>query len=275
MKNILLSLLFSTVVCSFSCSGSADEPMPADPEPTQPQGEAIKVLSYNIHHANPPSRPGHIDMAAIAKVINDSEADLVGLQEIDVHTERSGTDLHQAKELAELTGMHFYFSKSIDYQGGAYGTAILSKYPLTDTLTHHLPAEEGTEPRTLSVATVELENGAKIKIANTHLDYTRASNALSQAKAITEYFADEALPVILVGDFNATPDSETINHLDGHFTRTCRQVCAPTVPVVNPTRAIDFIMFKSPESFTVQSHQVIEETYASDHRPVVATLLLR
>lgn len=275
MKNILLPLLLSTMALSFSCSGSADEPMPTDPDPIQPEGKAIKVLSYNIHHANPPSRPEHVDMAAIAKVIIDSEADLVGLQEIDVHTERSGTDLHQAEKLAELTGMHFYFSKAIDYQGGAYGTAILCKYPLSDTLTHHLPAEEGTEPRTLSVATAELENGVKIKFANTHLDYTRASNALSQAKAITEYFADEELPLILVGDFNATPDSETINHLDGHFSRTCRSVCAPTVPVTNPTRTIDFIMFKGPESFTVQSHQVIEETYASDHRPVLATLLLR
>src|SRR5690554_689659 len=275
MQHLASSLILFAMVSLFSCSKSPEEKINQNPDPNPASGEKINILSYNIHHANPPSRPDHIDLAAIAKVILDSEADIVGLQEVDVYTERSGSDLHQAKDLAELTGMYFYFSKAIPYQGGAYGTAILSKYPLSDTLTYHLPAEEGTEPRTLSVATVELGNGQEIKFANTHLDYTSASNALSQAKTITDIFAEEQLPIILTGDFNATPDSETINHLDGHFTRTCRQVCAPTIPVNNPTRAIDFIMFKSQSSFVVSDHRVINETYASDHLPVSASLLLQ
>src|SRR5690554_7907588 len=118
-----------------------------------------------------------------------------------------------------MTGMYFYFSKAIPYQGGAYGTAILSKYPLTDTLTYHLPAEEGTEPRTLSVATVALGKGQEIKFPNTHLDYTSACTALSQAQTTTDRLAEERLRIVLIGDFNATPDSETIAHRNGHFTR--------------------------------------------------------
>lgn len=81
----------------------------------------IKVFTYNIHHANPPSKVGLIDLPAIAKVINESKADIVGLQELDVHTTRSGRELDEAVELGRLTGMHHYFVKAIDYAGGEYG----------------------------------------------------------------------------------------------------------------------------------------------------------
>ena len=78
----------------------------------------IRVLSYNIHHANPPSRADLIDMKAIANVILSERPDLVALQEADVYTSRSGSSLHQAEELGRLTGMKAYFAKAIDYAGG-------------------------------------------------------------------------------------------------------------------------------------------------------------
>ncbi len=71
----------------------------------------IKVMTYNIHHCNPPSAGEKIDVAAIAKVINDESPDFVALQEVDVYTLRSGKGLNQAKELARLTGMNFFFQK--------------------------------------------------------------------------------------------------------------------------------------------------------------------
>lgn len=235
--------------------------------------QTLKVLAYNIHHANPPSRPGFIDIPAIARVISESGAELVALQEVDVYTERSGKDLHQAKALAEETGMHYYFFKSIDHQGGEYGNAILSKYPIEESKGYPLPFEEGTEPRAVIVVTVTLPSGERIKFASTHLDFSSDSIARMQAEKITEIFEDEALPVILAGDFNTTPDSETINHLDQHFTRTCREDCPPTIPVVNPHRVIDFIMFSPKNHFEVGTHKTINETYASDHLPVYAELL--
>src|SRR5690606_41175307 len=73
----------------------------------QIQAQHLKVLSYNIHHANPPSKPDVIDMEAIARVINDSGADIVGLQEVDIHVSRSEM-INQAEKLAELTGMDDY-----------------------------------------------------------------------------------------------------------------------------------------------------------------------
>lgn len=238
-----------------------------DPETNN---NGFKVLSYNIHHANPPSTE-EIDLDAIAKVVIESGADLVALQEVDVYTVRSGKSSHQAEELGKMTGMHVFFSKGIDYQGGEYGTAILSKYPLRRTQRYELPNLEGltSEPRTLAVVTLEIE-GRLFKFANTHLDYTNAENNLLQAKKILEIFEGEKLPVMMAGDFNAVPDSPSIRLLDQHFTRSCIEGCAFTSPQLQPRRTIDYIMMSRDSPFKVLEHQVINEIYASDHLPVLA-----
>ena len=53
-------------------------------------GRVLKIMSYNIHIGNPPSKPGIIDMKAIIKAIKIENPDLVALQEVDVNTARSG-----------------------------------------------------------------------------------------------------------------------------------------------------------------------------------------
>jgi endonuclease/exonuclease/phosphatase family metal-dependent hydrolase len=232
----------------------------------------LRIMTYNVHHCNPPSVAGKIDVPAIARVINAAKPDLVALQEIDVHTNRSGKELDQARELARLTGMYSFFAKGIDFQGGEYGIAILSRYPVLDSAAYALPMKEGSkgEPRTIAVVTVALKDGRKLKFASTHLDL-ELENKLLQVQKIKSLFNNEKLPVILSGDFNDTPGSEPINYTDRFLKRTCLQSCAFTFPVINADKEIDFIMF-TPSRFRVKSHQVIDETYASDHLPVLAEL---
>ncbi|HYG99654.1 MAG TPA: endonuclease/exonuclease/phosphatase family protein [Terriglobales bacterium] len=229
----------------------------------------LKVLTYNIHHGNPPSKPGAIDIKAIAKVISESGADLVGLQEVDVHTNRAGKDLNEAAELAKLTGMNFYFAKSIDYDGGDYGLAILSKFPILHGETLLLPLQGG-ESRAMGVVTVEPTPGKKILFATTHLDL-KAHNRVLQVNFIREYYANKNLPTILCGDFNAFPDSETISSLDEMFRRSAI-ASGLTFPMNKPDREIDYVMFRPADKFTVKSHVVVPEEYASDHRPVLVTV---
>lgn len=236
----------------------------------------LKVLCYNIHHANPPSKPDFIDLPAIARVIRESGADLVALQEVDVHTLRSGKDVHQARELAKLTGMYSFFVKTIDHGGGDYGIAILSKFPILDSASYKLPMKEGAggEPRGVAEITVKLPGGKKILFASTHLDLKAANKVLHSAE-LNRIFKNRRFPVILAGDFNSTPDSEVIKELDGQFTRTCTEHCGFTIPEVNPTRTIDYIMFNKTAKIEVLSHKVIAEPYASDHLPVLAELRLK
>jgi endonuclease/exonuclease/phosphatase family metal-dependent hydrolase len=271
----LFLLVFTLLFTSCTNAQEPSEIVDSEYQPERVDGLELKVLSYNVHHCNPASKPGLIDVDGIAKVIIDSKADIVGLQEIDVNNERSGKHLDQAKELARLTGMEFYFSKGIDYKGGAFGTAILSKYPISQMETLYLPEETGTERRTLSIITVEFPEGKKIRFGNTHLDYTSDDNALDQAKAITSYFENEALPVVLVGDFNVEANSKTMAHLDKTYNRTCAQGCPNTFPVVKPSKAIDFILYSSGLGIQTLFHEVIQEHYASDHLPVLAKLRLK
>jgi endonuclease/exonuclease/phosphatase family metal-dependent hydrolase len=234
----------------------------------------LKVMSYNIHHANPPSKPGLIDVQAIAEVIKKQNPDIVALQEIDVHTNRSGKELNEAELLAEKTGMSYVFAKAIDYDGGEYGIAILSKYPMEDFRKIELPSIAATkaEPRVLATALIKLPGGKMIRFACTHLDAQRNdTNRVLQIQKIVDVLKQEQLPIILAGDLNAVSGSKAIEHLDKYFTRTCIENCGFTIPEISPTKTIDFIAF-TPERFDVVTHEVIEESYASDHRPVVAVL---
>jgi endonuclease/exonuclease/phosphatase family metal-dependent hydrolase len=265
---ITFLLLSSCGKTQSQATGNSNNPVPAEPE-------GLRVLCYNIHHCNPPSKAGLIDVDAIAKVINDAKPDIVALQEVDVHTGRSGSGLHQAEELARKTGMQSYFAKGIDYDGGEYGVAILSKYPMEATMKYELPTAEGTngEPRILATAVLTLPGNEKIRFACTHLDAQKNdTNRVLQIAKINEILKNETMPLIIAGDFNATPDSRVINMLDTEFMRTCKTACGFTIPQVNPTKTIDYIAYKPGNAFTVAQHKVIIESYASDHLPVFSIL---
>lgn len=261
----VLLLLLSIVSCaSRSVSG------------VRKDTNSVKLMSYNVHHCNPPSRPGVIDVDAIAAVIKKENPDIVALQEIDVNTGRSGK-INQAAQLAVKAGYpSFYFARAIDFDGGQYGIVILSKYPLSQTQVHRLPTDEkiGGEPRVLATATVTLPGNKTLTIGCTHLDAEKDPvSRLLQIKEINRIAGEITMPFVIAGDFNAREDSPVIGLLDKNFTRTCQQ-CEPTFPGKD-ARAIDFIAYRSPEHFSVGEHRVIAETYASDHFPVVATLQLR
>jgi endonuclease/exonuclease/phosphatase family metal-dependent hydrolase len=246
---------------------------------TSDAASGLRVLSYNIHHANPPSRPGIIDLEAIAKVIRDNSPDLVALQEVDVNTIRSGKTSNQAADLAKLSGLPYYFfAKAIDYEGGEYGVAILSKFPITDMKNTQLPTAPETkgERRTLASTVVTLPHGDRIVFACTHLDAQRSdTNRLLQINKITEILQDEKLPVVIAGDFNAQPSTRIINRLDQFFKRSCTVDCAHTIPVLNPKSTIDYVAFAPTDKITVTEHKVIDEKYASDHLPVSAILKIK
>jgi len=276
MKRLAWNILTCILLLATACDKSAaPDPAPVDkPDDETDLVSSLKVMSYNIHHGNPPFKANYIDINAIVGVINAQKPDLLALQEVDVNMERSGR-LNQAQEIANKVHMLYFFGKAIDDNGGEYGVAILSKYPLTETVVHQLPVKAGTngEIRVMATAKVTLPDGSVIRFGSTHLDaQSDPANRELQIEEIMDIAAGESLPFIIAGDFNATPGSEVINTLDTQFTRTC-QICAPTIPATNPTKAIDFIAFKHPANkFNLVSHQVINERYASDHRPIVAVI---
>lgn len=234
----------------------------------------LKFVTYNIHHCNPPaeSETGKIDVDAVAAVLKQMNADVIALQEVDVHTRRGG-GIDQARLLAEKLGMYVVFGKAIDYDSGDYGLAFLSKYPLANTQVHRLPSDADTtaEPRILLTAEITIAGSQKLLIGNTHLDVKAAGNRELQATKITAVATAQSLPFVLMGDWNAVPESRTVTILDQLFERTC-VMCPVTCPEDGEKAAIDFIAFSRNTPIKVVRHLVIP-SLVSDHYPVVAELV--
>src|SRR5690606_4366306 len=96
----------------------------------------LRVLSYNIHHAE--GVDGKLDLERIAEVIRAAKPDLVALQEVDRNARRTGS-VDQPAELARLTEMQVVFGSNIELQGGHYGNAVLSRFPIASERNHLLP----------------------------------------------------------------------------------------------------------------------------------------
>ncbi|MHB8973331.1 MAG: endonuclease/exonuclease/phosphatase family protein [Pirellulaceae bacterium] len=234
----------------------------------------VRVLTYNIHHGE--GLDGQLDLARIAGVIQRSEPDVVALQEVDVKTTRSrGVD--QAAELARLTGMQVAFGKAMDYAGGQYGEAILSRWPLDEVHVLDLPYSAGCEPRCVLAARVQLPDGRpSFVFASTHLEHAQANVRLCQSGKLSSQLAYvQELPVILAGDFNAEPASLPLSVLRRHWSSATADESLPTFPADQPRVMLDHVVYRPESHWQVLETQVVDEPRASDHRPLLVVLGMR
>lgn len=273
----ILALALSLVLTA-ACNKAQDLSKNSPAPPAANNSVVIKVMTYNIHIGNPPSKPStYRDLPAVASVINTEQPDLVSLNEVDVNTKRSGVTLDEAKELAALTHMYYFYSKAIDYDGGQFGDAILSRFPILETHRYELPVTEKLKGETRSVATITIKKGEhRFQFATTHLDHLGAEdNRILQAQKMKDVMQGISDPVILCGDFNAHPDSQTIAIIKGYMTFGCNNGCPLTFPNTAPNAIIDYITYKPLNAFSIKNYRTVNETYASDHLPVTAELELK
>ncbi len=235
----------------------------------------LSILSYNTHIGK--GMDGVLNLERISSVINNSGADLAGLQELDRFTKRCNED--QVAILASLTGMHAAFQKNLDYQGGEYGVAILSRWPILEERNLHFPEIPEREPRgALAVKVAPPHFPESVWLVTTHLgtDETGAEQ-LSQARLLLEWIRDFSPGiVILCGDFNVTPESETVTLLARHFKDSGSSLPITeslTFNSVNPDRRIDYIFIPADQPLLIKEARVIR-TEASDHLPFFVRLCL-
>ena len=237
----------------------------------------VRVLCYNIHYGQ--GTDGRYDIPRLAKVITATRSDLVALQEVDVGVERSGR-VHEAQRLAELTGMAVRYGPTQHYQGGLFGNAVLTRLPILDVAIHPLPYTESTPerttyPRGAIAVTVKSPDGQPLKFISRHFQHNVAEDRLAEAKAINRLFASKdpkALPTILAGDINATPESEPVAELLKRWTNAINDPPAPSAPATKPRSRIDYIFFHPAGKLRMLESRVIAEAVASDHRPVLAVI---
>ncbi len=230
----------------------------------QESASTTTFMSYNTHNCI--GLDGKTDYERVAKVILAENADVVALQELDYKTTRSkGVDVLEA--LAQSTKMHASFGPAIDYQGGKYGIGVLSKEKPVNVAYYPLPGKE--EKRCLLV--VEFE---KYVFCCSHWSLTKADRDAT-VKIIAEKMKEQKKMTFVSGDFNAEPESSSIQELKKDW--TILSADAFTFPADGPSVRIDYICGADPTgkrdatrlSKSVADAFVASESVASDHRPIV------
>ncbi len=233
----------------------------------------IRVLTYNIHHGE--GIDGKFDLARIAKVIRKSRADIVALQEVDQKTKRTG-GVDTLATLAEMTKRRPLFGKSMAFDGGEYGNALLVRRTILRHTVHAIRASAGREPRSILRAEVRV-NGCRhpFLVMATHWDHESQIDRLAAAE-LANRLANESpdLPAILAGDFNANPANAAVKMLSGTWMISGAGVELHTYPVAVPKVQIDYVLVRPAAAWTMGEARVLPEILASDHRPLLAKFRL-
>jgi len=228
------------------------------------------VLTWNIHHGE--GMDGKLDLARQAAFIKKVDPDAVFLQEVDVKTKRTG-GVDQAAELGKLTGMEVTFGKAMDYGGGEYGNAILTRTkPMASKV---IPLAGGGEPRAALEVQIKdahgLSSDGTLTLVCTHLDVSVAAAREAHANQLAAAYGEKTGTVIFGGDLNSRPEEAPLKAFAAPWIVAKKQGAQVlTCPCPQPRVEIDFLLVKpSATALSLPRYEVLQEMVASDHLPVV------
>jgi len=266
------------------------------------------VVSYNIRHGV--GMDDRLDLERTAATLRRLQPDIVALQEVDEGVGRSGR-VDQPARLGELLGMEHAFGSFMEYQGGRYGLAILSRHPIRSVTSVRL--RDGNEPRVALAVVLELResggaasagaadspgeadsageadrangagpawmagaNGAgpSLTVIDVHFDWVADDSfRFAQAQQVAAVLDTLTGHYLLMGDFNDQPGSRTLALFQERATEARKPAAARlTFSATDPEKEIDFIFVSPASRWEIGSVQVVPATLASDHRPVLAVL---
>ena len=233
----------------------------------------LRVATYNIHKCRGLDRrvlPGRI-----ADVLEEIDADIVGLQEVMSIT-GGKPELDQIQFIADqLQSYNWCFGENRIHGGGPYGNAILARSPIGYYCNYDL-TWKNRERRGCLRADIPVRTGC-LHVFNVHLG-TGFVERRHQARRLLSkgVLHDEHVrgPRIIMGDFNEwtrglasrlmTENFESINLK--MFSRVRR-----TYPGVFPVLHLDHFYFdRSLKLETFKVHRSRKALVASDHLPLVA-----
>ena len=193
MKKYLMTLLTLGLACN-AAACMEDEPfydteIPPHASIDNSKGEGVtRLVTYNVGIFNKYIKD---DYQLIADMMKEIDADAICMNELDnntnrtrhvyqLFTNRTGKDVHQARDLAAKLGMEWHFSKAIDRDGGEYGEGVTTRKKAVNKFSVALPKGVGAEPRVLVV--MEMEDYV---ICTSHLDHVSSEAQLGQVELIT------------------------------------------------------------------------------------------
>ena len=235
--------------------------------------DRLRVVTLNIWNTQGPW-PERLRL--IRRELAELKPDLVGLQEV-LHLDNAppGT-VDQAQAIADGLGYYAAFASAWHIGGGLqFGNALLSRWPFAAAESFPLPCEPEDETRGLLHCMVESPWG-KVPVFVTHLSWQlhlsdvrqqQVAFIASKVKALAPT-GDGLFPPILMGDFNAEPDSDEIRYLRGFNSRLGRSIyfadCfaaagdgspgytyarenAYALRAAEPNRRLDYIFVRGPD----------------------------
>lgn len=242
-------------------------------------GRTLKVVTLNIWHD---AGDWATRLRLIADVLRQSDADVIGLQEI--LEDKSKNLPNQADTISALLDGYSVHFTAVDPAGSPkrYGNAILSRLPVIETASRKL--EPLNDFRTAIRVRVDV-GGRSVDIVNSHLAHQPDAGPVraQQIADLLGWLPTDGTPLVAMGDFNAPLEDSGLAGLAGRGLVTALPPGAATTTLVtsrgHSARVIDHI-FVERDRFTVSDARTIADQpvsgeYPSDHYGVAATLGLR
>lgn len=167
----------------------------------------LKIATYNIHKGF-----SHFNRRVVVHELRDRlrelGADIVFLQEVQGEHTRHAERFHnypdsaQHEFIAEEVWPHCVYGKNAVYEAGHHGNAILSRFPIVQSLNMDVSAHR-FESRGLLHSEIDLD-GQRVHCLCAHFGLF-AKGKLAQTRALIEYVRNEIpphAPLIIAGDFN-------------------------------------------------------------------------
>ena len=228
----------------------------------EPAG-TIRVGTYNVHYGY--DTLWHFNLEEMARTIEESEADIVALQEVDT-CRITSYSVDDALWLARRLGMQVVYQPTMEH---LTGVALLSRIPVEDSDGWLLTSHE--EQTGMAWARVRTANGP-LNAYGLWLGLSPDERARQIEDALTRLDLDSGTPLVLGGDFNSTPDSPVYHRLvEAGFTDGAIAFdSSPTSPSETPRERIDYAWIRGLKPTDAE----VLDSLASDHRMVVVEALL-
>lgn len=234
--------------------------------PTQ-LGSVFDVATYNVHRWTGVAGGSRWNPDLAAQVISELDAEIIALQEVLRPFDAEDPLVRLANEL----GLHLTLVSTRVHRHGELGNAILSKSPVTTAFTVDLSLSR-LEQRSAVVTQFE-GDGESVSIISTHLalvDRTRRRQVQSLLDVDQLHGA-----TVLLGDMNAWRRCQATRALEREFTTLHHnQYWPPSFPSTRPVLALDRIYARGARVRSLRTHDTPAARKASDHLPVLATVVL-
>jgi endonuclease/exonuclease/phosphatase family metal-dependent hydrolase len=232
----------------------------------------IKVMTFNIHHGK--GTDSKVDLYRIAEVIEKSDADIIGLNEVDKHFSKRSYYEDQISWLAKQLNMNYAFSPSLSLKPmRQYGNALLSRYPIVAKNSYLFDFMPGIiEGRSLLEATIQI-NDQLLLVNVTHLSMNPFLHK-KQTNFILNRLRHYSYPFIIMGDWNMKPGSRGWRKMTRETQDAWNMAgigAGHTYPSLRPIVRLDYI-FVSRHFQVIKADVFAKTPNASDHLPLKATL---